>query len=75
MKAGMPTADADFVTNIDRKNYWPGPITDEKGAVTLPALIPGARYQLYNPSKGPQELVVDAHQTIDLGTIVVNQRK
>jgi hypothetical protein len=75
MKAGMPTADADFVANIDRKNYWPGPNTDKNGLVTLPALIPGAQYRLIGDKKGPQMLTVEAHQTIDLGTLVVEQRK
>jgi hypothetical protein len=75
MKAGMPAADVDFISNIDRKNYWPGPHTDDKGAVTLPALIPGARYWLQTEKMGTKEVVVEPRQTVELGTFVVNQGK
>jgi beta-lactamase regulating signal transducer with metallopeptidase domain/protocatechuate 3,4-dioxygenase beta subunit len=44
-KFDEPFADADFISNVDRRNHW-DEITGEDGRITLSALIPGAAYQL-----------------------------
>ncbi len=79
MKAGLLSADADFVANIDRTNYWDGPKADEQGRITMPALIPGATYQLqYVGPKGKsliKEFTVESQQTLDLGDIVCQEEK
>ena len=34
-------ADEDFVANFDHAHYWKGPLADQEGRCTFPALIPG----------------------------------
>jgi protocatechuate 3,4-dioxygenase beta subunit len=78
MKVGMLAEEADFVANIDRKNYWPGPRSDDNGQITFPALIPGATYRISGYENGksvPKEFRVKAEQTIDLGKFVIDQRR
>ena len=75
MKIGVTKADADFVANIDRKNHWPGPRTDDKGQITFPALIPGATYRLLHQRQGAKRFTVDPQQTIDLGEFVIDRNK
>lgn len=74
MKAGMPGAETDSVSNIDRKNYRPGPRTDKNGRITFPALIQGATYQLLSDNN-PKEFKVGVNQTVDLGNIVIDRRR
>ncbi|HLA85463.1 MAG TPA: hypothetical protein VJL29_11770, partial [Thermoguttaceae bacterium] len=78
-RRGEIAADADFVSNIDRTNYWPVTKTDEQGRVTFPALIPDATYCIY-AMKGRQwitakEFTARSGETIDLGKIVVERDK
>ena len=71
-------AESEFVANIDRKNYWPGPSTGEDGRITFSALIPGATYQLpkwEDATYIDQEFTVGSRQTRDLGEFVVPQSK
>lgn len=70
---GMLAADEDHLANIDRKNHWSGPATSDDGRITLPALIPGARYRITTFEKGNgvvlKEFVVESGKTTDLGEI------
>jgi protocatechuate 3,4-dioxygenase beta subunit len=72
-KLGKLAADADFVANVDRMNYWPGPKTDEQGRVTFPALIPGATYRLETYKDGKPQVLeqfsVKSGESKDLGDV------
>ena len=68
-------ADAEFVANFDREHYWHGPVTDENGGCTFPALIAGATYRLLTKDKLDQweekDFSVHSGETLQLGDIVV----
>ncbi len=74
-KLGKLAADADFVSNIDRTNYWPGPKTDSQGRVTFPALIPGATYRLHKYQDGKpivlKEFSVKSGEQLELGDVTI----
>jgi len=76
VEKGKLAADADFVSNIDRTNYWPGPKTDNDGVIRFPALIPGATYRLATFEKGKpvmlREFTVKPSQTLDLGEVAMS---
>lgn len=57
-KQGQLAADGDLNANIDRRRYWDGPLTDERGEVTYPALIPGATYRIERAKGQLQDFVV-----------------
>lgn len=72
MRRGELAEDADFVSNIDRTNYWDGPETDEEGRITFEALIPGGMYRIPLYGKGkPVDFTAKSQQTVELGEIVV----
>jgi beta-lactamase regulating signal transducer with metallopeptidase domain len=76
LRAGAFLADTDFVANIDRKNYWNSPKTDDAGRVTFPVLIPGADYRIVDQRKKSimeKDFRVKAGQTLDLGDIVIDR--
>jgi hypothetical protein len=77
MDGGKFAADSDFVSNIDRLNYWNLPPTDSDGRITFPALIPGATYRIDGYEKGMitigKEFHVDAKETLDLGEIDIKE--
>lgn len=79
LNKGALAAETDFVANIDRLNYWPGPKTDANGRVTLHALIPGARYRITSYAKGRhvilKEFVAESAKTLDLGQFTVEVSK
>jgi RNA polymerase sigma factor (sigma-70 family) len=76
---GKLAADADFVANFDRLNYWDRPKTDSQGRVTLSALIPGATYRIIFASmmnfENPKEFTVESGKTTDLGDITFKEEK
>jgi beta-lactamase regulating signal transducer with metallopeptidase domain len=75
-RAGAFVADTDFVANIDRKNYWNAPKTDDAGRVTFPVLIPGADYRILHGLKESvieKDFRVQAGQTLDLGDIEIDR--
>jgi hypothetical protein len=73
MSGGALAADSGHNANIDRTNYWDGPLTDADGRITMPALIPGARYRIITFEKGLaivlKEFVAESGKTLDLGKI------
>jgi RNA polymerase sigma factor (sigma-70 family) len=74
---GLVMESTEFVGNWDRLNYWDGPATDGQGQVTLPALIPGAKYAIPASNVGskinpPQYFQVEAGQTLKLPDIQWN---
>jgi hypothetical protein len=75
-RLGMLQADSDFVSNIDRTNYWPGPTSDKDGRIVFPALIPGATYRLLGYQNGgntlAKEFSVEPRQIVGLGTVVID---
>ena len=75
-KRGELLADADFVSNIDRTNYWPGPETDTQGNVTFPVLIPGATYRLSTFEDGKpkvlKQFTVESGEQLKLGDIIMH---
>ncbi len=75
-------ADSVVANNLDRKHYWNGRFTDAKGRITLPDLIPGARYRIIDwstsnvESKGVQprkDFTVKPGETLDLGDILIEK--
>jgi RNA polymerase sigma factor (sigma-70 family) len=79
--AGHLTADEAPLSHIDPIHYQDTLPTDTEGRITLPVLIPGARYRFIdrttsrNPS-GPQvrkEFTAKPGETLDLGDIVIEK--
>jgi hypothetical protein len=71
---GLVFESTEFVANWDRVNYWLGPATDARGEVTLPGLIPGAKYSIPAsrrgpPSNPPPYFQVDSGKTLRLPDI------
>ncbi len=76
LKKGLLRADADFVANIDRLNYWDGPRTDDRGRCVFPALIPGATYRIHYQSDRTvraKDFTVEAGKTLDLPDLTIEQ--
>ena len=73
-------ADQDFVARFDPIHYRKGLVSDDQGQLSLPALIPGAVYRIYDNTKGddsePQlrkEFTVKPAETVDLGDIRIEK--
>ncbi|WP_406699205.1 sigma-70 family RNA polymerase sigma factor [Singulisphaera sp. Ch08] len=79
---GRPAADQDFLYRIDPAHYADGVIADANGRITLPALIPGATYRVYDRSQDDtiglhlrEEFVARTGEAIELGDIVIEKPK
>lgn len=73
------SADTDFVGNVDRTNYHEMPKSDAEGNLVLPALIPGASYQILAARDRGLQIVKEFHakagKTLDLGDLVIEAKK
>jgi hypothetical protein len=71
-------ADADTVANVDRRNHWPGRVTDVQGRVTFPALIPGATYRIVDLGDMhhvvKEEFTAEAGKTLKLPDMTLKKR-
>jgi RNA polymerase sigma factor (sigma-70 family) len=80
-QAGHLTADEAPLSQIDPINYEDTLTTDADGRITLPVLIPGARYRFIDRTtsmtpRGPQigkEFTVKPGETLELGEIVIDK--
>jgi RNA polymerase sigma factor (sigma-70 family) len=72
-RKGLLLADEEVLANVDRLNYWKGPLTDARGRCTFPALIPGVTYRLVDYDRsgtaGRKDFTVESGKTLDLGDI------
>jgi RNA polymerase sigma factor (sigma-70 family) len=75
-KKGLLAADADFLANVDRHNYWNGPSCDAEGRCTFVALIPGVTYRFLDYRDGmfvvQKEFTAVSGKTLELGDIRVS---
>jgi hypothetical protein len=74
------TADEDVVARFDPIHHQKGPVSDDRGQLTVPALIPGATYRIYDVNAGAdpwprlrREFTVKPGETADLGDILLEQ--
>src|SRR5262249_29117481 len=70
MEKGQLGADAVILANVYRRSYqMHNFVTDAKGQITLPGLIPGVTYRIISPNENPiirREFTVEPGQTLDL---------
>lgn len=76
----LTRADTDLNSNIDRKHYWGTKVlTDTEGRVTLPALIPGATYWLWDHARDNKfplyEFTVKPGETREVPDFVTTRRR
>jgi hypothetical protein len=70
-----PSADNDFVANVDRLHY-PSSSTalDKEGRAKYPCLIPGATYRILDYDlNSVKDFSVEPGQTLKLGDIVIDR--
>jgi RNA polymerase sigma factor (sigma-70 family) len=77
---GLLYADEQHLCNVDRHNYWTGPLTDADGRCTFPVLIPGLTYRLpTSDRKGTpilaREFTAESGRTFDAGEITFSRRE
>ena len=80
-KEGLLLADEGRLPVVDPINYKQDPVSDARGRITFPALIPGATYRIIDrtPFRGPdgpqhrKDFTVKAGETIDLGDILIEK--
>jgi RNA polymerase sigma factor (sigma-70 family) len=80
-KAGRLLVEQAALSVIDPLNYGTGPVSDGQGRVTLPALIPGASYRIYDSTtlggagSRPirKEFTVKPGETLGLGDIWIEK--
>jgi hypothetical protein len=76
------TADQDFVARFDPLHYRKGLVSDDQGQLSVPALVPGAVYRIYDGTMGdgsePQlrkEFTVKRGEVLHLGDILIEKPK
>ncbi len=77
---GRLSADADYLSRIDPADYA-DLVSDGKGRITFPALIPGATYRVFDRTprdlggdpKIRQEFTARSGETIDFGDILIEK--
>jgi hypothetical protein len=79
-RKGLLYADEQHLCNVDRHNYWSGPLTDADGRCTFPVLIPGVMYRLStSDQKGTpvlaREFTAESGRTFDAGEITFSRRE
>jgi hypothetical protein len=80
-KSEQLCADETMLPRIDPVNYPNGLVPDADGRITLPALIPGATYRLFDYStfrdsdgaKVRREFTVRSGESLDLGDILIEK--
>ncbi len=67
---------------MDPAHHSKGLVSDERGLLKLPALIPGATYRIYDGSAGEagsprlrKEFTVKPGEAIDLGDVLIERPK
>jgi beta-lactamase regulating signal transducer with metallopeptidase domain/protocatechuate 3,4-dioxygenase beta subunit len=73
---GNLAADSAAVMNVYQQRYnWDRTVTDAKGRITLPALVPGLTYRLWGLDSGRvfRDFTVKEGQSLDLGDITVKK--
>jgi hypothetical protein len=71
-----PSADNDFVANVDRQHYPSGgPPLDKEGRAKFPCLIPGTTYRIIldYDLNSVKDFSVEPGQTLKLGDIVIDR--
>jgi hypothetical protein len=69
-----------LLSTVDPIHYQDGHLSDADGRITLPALIPGATYQIIDrtvvrtePNPVRKEFRIKAGETVDLGDILIGK--
>jgi beta-lactamase regulating signal transducer with metallopeptidase domain len=57
----------------DPLHYGKGFMTDARGDITLPALIPGATYRILNVNGKAKDFKVESGKTLDAGKLVIQE--
>jgi hypothetical protein len=70
---GMNPPDRIWWGKVDPLHYEKGPLTDAQGSATLPNLIPGATYRLWQQPGKVKDFKVEAGKTLDLDMIVIRE--
>jgi hypothetical protein len=73
-QAGLwSTPDQIWLGQADPLHYGKGFVTDAKGNLTLPTLIPGATYRILNVDGKAKDFKVEPNRALDLGKLVIKE--